>query len=166
MVAIAAFSAALWLSPAKPKPSVRPGGLITEVTAQQVLEHVLSAKSPVVLVNFWASWCEPCKQEFPELLQLREKWAAKGLSVIFVSIDDPDDLPAAEAFLHEQHVNFETFTKGAQPLSFVTEIYPKWEGAVPTTLLFNPQAKLLDAWEGDATLAEFEEHITHQLGGT
>jgi thiol-disulfide isomerase/thioredoxin len=150
------------------RPSAHPvhsSSMMTEVTPDQVFQKIKELNARVVLVNFWASWCEPCKKEFPQLLKLRETWKERGLRVMFISIDEPSDQPAAEEFLHQQNVGFETYSKGAQSLSFVSKLFPKWEGAVPTTLLFNSQSQLLDAWEGDASLKEFEEHIQRQLEG-
>ncbi|MGZ3722054.1 MAG: redoxin domain-containing protein [Bdellovibrionales bacterium] len=140
--------------------------LLMPVTSQDLLATIRALNSPLVLVNFWASWCEPCKQEFPSILSLREKLAAQGLKVIFVSIDEPRDFEAAEDFLREHHVNFQTYYKGSQNLKFVTQLYPKWEGAVPTTILMGPKSELVDAWEGDATLAEFEKRVLRHLRGS
>jgi thiol-disulfide isomerase/thioredoxin len=150
-----------------PQAAVTPtSGLLMPITAPDLLNTVHALKSPLVLVNFWASWCEPCKKEFPSILTLREKLAAQGLKVVFVSIDEPRDFEAAEDFLREHKVDFQTYYKGAQDLQFVSQIYPKWEGAVPTTVLFGPKQDIVEAWEGDATLAEFEKRVRRHLGGT
>lgn len=45
-------------------------------------------KGKVVLVNFWATWCEPCKVEIPELIELQQKYGAKGFTVLGVAMDD------------------------------------------------------------------------------
>ncbi len=140
--------------------------LLKPVTPQDLLATIRALNSPLVLVNFWASWCEPCKQEFPSILSLREKLAAQGLKVVFVSIDEPRDFQAAEDFLREHHVDFQTYYKGSQDLKFVSQLYPKWEGAVPTTLLLGPKAEIVEAWEGDATLNEFEKRVLRHLRGT
>jgi thiol-disulfide isomerase/thioredoxin len=141
-------------------------GYVQEVTAQKLLEHIKEQDSPLVLVNFWASWCEPCKVEFPHILQVRQKYADKGLKVVFVSIDDPSELDAAEKFLHEQKVDFTTYYKGKQPLKFVSEVYPNWSGAVPMSLLFGADGKIIEAWEGDTSLEEFEMRVQRNLKGT
>ena len=141
-------------------------GLVREATAKQILDHVQDLKAPLVLVNFWASWCEPCKLEFPHILKLRKTFADKGLQVVFVSVDDPSDLSAAEKFLRENQVDFKTFYKGKQSLKFVSEIYPNWSGAVPTTVLIGPGGKIVDAWEGDTSGEEFQTKIQPHLKGS
>jgi thiol-disulfide isomerase/thioredoxin len=45
-------------------------------------------KGKVVLVNFWATWCEPCKVEIPELIEIQQKYGAKGFTVLGVAMDD------------------------------------------------------------------------------
>ena len=45
-------------------------------------------KGKVVLVNFWATWCEPCKIEIPELIQLQEKYGSRGFTILGVAMDD------------------------------------------------------------------------------
>ncbi|NJM09687.1 MAG: redoxin domain-containing protein [Bdellovibrionaceae bacterium] len=136
---------------------------VQEASPKVLLEHIKAQASPLVLVNFWASWCEPCKIEFPHILEIRERYATQGLKVVLVSIDDPQDRLAAENFLRAQKVDFPSFYKGQQPLKFVTEIYPQWSGAVPTTLLIGPDQKIVDAWEGDTSLQEFEKRVQRHL---
>ncbi len=47
-----------------------------------------SLKGKVVLVNFWATWCDPCKEEIPDLIELQEKYAGRGFTVLGVAMDD------------------------------------------------------------------------------
>ncbi len=141
-------------------------GFVQEVTAKVLLDRIKAENSPLVLVNFWASWCEPCKIEFPHIMEVRAKYLNKGLKVIFVSIDDVQDRLAAENFLRAQKVDFSTYYKGNTPLKFITEIYPNWTGAVPTTLLIGADQKIVDAWEGDTSLEEFEARVQRHLKGS
>lgn len=163
-VFIAVAAGALALVANLPKPVSQ--DLVQELSAPELLNHIKSLNSPLVLVNFWASWCEPCKIEFPNILKVRERYEKIGLKVVFISIDDPIDRQAAEKFLREQKVDFPTFYKGKQPLKFITEIYPRWSGAVPTTLLIGADQKIVDAWEGDTSLEEFEKRVSQQLEKT
>lgn len=133
---------------------------------EAILSHVRSLQSPVVLINFWASWCEPCKEELPALRQLEEKWAEKGLKVVLISIDDESEIEDARMFLVNNNISFTAFYKGGQMLGkFVPPIFPNWSGAVPATVLMNRELKILDAWEGDTTLEEFEDRVKPFLRG-
>jgi peroxiredoxin len=53
--------------------------------------HALKAyRGKVVLINFWATWCEPCRQEMPSIQRLRDRLSGKGFAVLAVSVDEPD----------------------------------------------------------------------------
>ena len=67
---------------------------------------VRAHKGKVVVVDIWASWCVPCKKEFPELVELHKKYADKGLVCISVSFDDVDDKGRALDFLKEKGATF------------------------------------------------------------
>ena len=166
LVVAIALAAAIFFYRTKTDGPVSGSDRLQQATAAEILEHVKALNSPLVLVNFWASWCEPCKVEFPHLLTIREKYAERGLKVVFVSLDGLDDAQAALRFLDSMGVDFSTFYKGDQTLKFVNEIYPKWSGAIPMTLLFGTGLSLVDAWEGDASLQEFEERVERHLKGT
>jgi len=58
----------------------------------------------VVYLDFWASWCTPCRQEFPWLNEMQQAYGAKGFTVVAVNVDE--DRHLAEQFLHEQPANF------------------------------------------------------------
>jgi thiol-disulfide isomerase/thioredoxin len=159
---LTATAALAWyLSPLRSGGS--PSIYLGEGTPAQIMAHIRGLNAPLVLVNFWASWCEPCKVEFPHILKLKETYANKGLQVLFVSVDETADQPVAEKFLRDQKVDFPTFYKGKQSLKFVAELFPKWSGAVPATVLFGPDGQIVDAWEGDTSLEEFEAKITPHL---
>jgi thiol-disulfide isomerase/thioredoxin len=61
-------------------------------------------KGKVVLVDFWASWCVPCRHSFPWMNQMQQKYGAQGLQIIGVNLDD--DKSAADKFLKETPAKF------------------------------------------------------------
>lgn len=75
---------------------------------------VPSTKGKVVYLDFWASWCGPCKKSFPVLEKWHKAYASKGLVVLGVSVDD--DKAAMEAFLKKQGVTFPNVHDAAQKL--------------------------------------------------
>lgn len=54
-----------------------------------------AAKQRPLLVNFWATWCTPCREEFPDLVKIREQYADDALDFVTVSLDDPSDIETA-----------------------------------------------------------------------
>ncbi len=63
----------------------------------------------IVLVNFWAAWCIPYREEFPDLVRLYRARQKSGLIIISVSIDDPENKDQARAFLEKHRVVFPTY---------------------------------------------------------
>ena len=137
--------------------------LLREGTPTEVRADIVKAAAPVTVVNFWASWCDPCKREFPQFTRLAREYRDRGVRLMFVSVDDKSDFAEAESFLRQNGVEFQTFYKGTQSLNFVAEIFPKWTGAVPATVLFGPNAEILDAWEGDTTWTTLEKRVSSKL---
>jgi thiol-disulfide isomerase/thioredoxin len=66
-------------------------------------------KGKVVVIDVWATWCGPCRQRFPHLVDLHRKYAAKGLVCMSLSIDSPDDKPYVQRFLEEHEASFPNF---------------------------------------------------------
>jgi thiol-disulfide isomerase/thioredoxin len=67
------------------------GAGMQAVTEGSYANLVAGHKGKVVLVNFWATYCVPCRAEMPALVKLQEKYRAKGLLLLTVSADEPED---------------------------------------------------------------------------
>lgn len=94
-------------------------------------------KLPVTLVNVWATWCGPCKAEFPELQTLHTAYAPRGLRLLAVSIDtEPDSVVAASA-----HAMGSTFAIGRDPEDLVRGQFGTV--GIPETWLISSDGKLL-----------------------
>jgi thiol-disulfide isomerase/thioredoxin len=134
--------------------------LLQPVTLAQLQQAAKVANSSLVLINFWASWCEPCKTEFPHLLKIRDRLGPKGLSVFFISMDDPADLPLADKFLRQNGVQFATYYRSPDAdRQMFSQLFPKWTGAIPATVLLAPDFSVRDGWEGETSEKEFSERI-------
>jgi len=90
-------------------------------------------KGQVVVVNLWATWCAPCRQEMPTLAQLQSHYAGKGVKVLPISLDKGDaDIAKAKAFIAAKPPL--GFYHGDYALAF--SLTPPTEG-LPTTLIFD-----------------------------
>ncbi len=135
---------------------LKPGEMFPELTTFK-LEGKLpdELKGKVVIVDFWASWCGPCKESFPVLNELKKKYADRGLVIIAVNVD-------------EERADMETFLK-ANPATF-TVVRDAGQKLVPKTgIKTMPSAFVLDGegkvrfahagFHGDKTKKQYEEQI-------
>jgi peroxiredoxin len=96
-----------------------------------------------VLLNIWATWCHPCREEMPDLQALSERYAPEGLRVLGVSIDQPGSEEAIRAFLGEVGVDF---TILLDPRDLVSRRFQAL--GVPETYLIDPGGVIRKRWIG------------------
>lgn len=101
------------------------------------------------LVNAFASWCGPCREEVPLLEAMAPHLARDGITVVFVSFDEPDDRDEAEAFLRAYGVRSPAFL-ALDALGFRKRMSERWPGMIPATFLFDSRQKLRYFWGGPA----------------
>jgi len=146
------------------KPASSPGKL-TPATAADVLHEVERSRGSVVLVNVWATWCTPCREELPDLLRLQRECGANGFRLILVSADFASQRPAAAALLASQGVTFPTFVKAEGDQGFIDGLDPRWSGALPASLLFDREGRKVAFWEGKASYEELLGKVKPLLDG-
>lgn len=136
---------------------------LTPATSTEVLQVVRNSVAKVVLVNMWATWCGPCREEFPDLVRLNRDYAGRGLKIIFVSWDL--DKETARKFLAQQGVDFPSYIKtdDESDQKFIENFEPKWSGALPATFIFDGTGQLRRNWEGKAAYEKFEQSVGELL---
>ena len=77
------------------------------------VKDITDYRGQVVLLNLWATWCGPCKQEMPSIQALHDSLGAKGLHVIAVSVDDPGFESQIRSFVAEHKLSFEILHEGS-----------------------------------------------------
>jgi thiol-disulfide isomerase/thioredoxin len=166
-IAVVAFAGALAAACAKgPEAGRTPARVgdgresqIVPVSAVQVREVVAAARGDVVLLNVWATWCNPCREEFPHLVRLQRELASQGFSLVLVSADFDSQLPKVSEFLDGHGVDFRTYRKVGSDAEFIDGIDPRWSGALPATFLYDRGGTLRDFWEGELSYEGFLERL-------
>lgn len=122
-------------------------------------------KGRVVLVDFWATWCAPCREEMPWLASIERKYRSRGLRLITVSCDEPEDQRKAEEFLSKVlGAAGEAYIKrSASDEKFIESVYQKWSGALPALFLYDRKGKLAHAFIGETEKAVVEKAINGLL---
>jgi thiol-disulfide isomerase/thioredoxin len=119
------------------------------VDAPALLQKIRDSGQRGVVVNAWASWCDPCRDELPMLARVAPKLAAQGVPIWLVSVDDPDGFAAAHALLESLHIALPSFA-AAPPLSdFKAGVNPHWPGMIPVSFLFDATGTLRYFWPGE-----------------
>ncbi len=136
-----------------------------ELDAKGLSAAIGKQKGKVVLVNFWATWCVPCRQEFPDLVKLEKAYRARGLAVIGVSTDLAKDLPAVEKFLASARPDFPNYRKksGGDDQDFIESVDGRWGGELPFSVLYARDGKKARALSGMQSYAEFEKAVSALL---
>ena len=152
--------------PAKrtPKTSVSAELPLIDLAGYQKLVEKYRGKP--LLVTFWATWCEPCRAEFPTLVALAEEYKPKGLSVFGVSLDSNADMHVVRHFLTEFRPGFPSYRQ--DPQIDVDEFYhgvnPDWQGSMPETILYTRDGRIAVHYTAEQTRQTFERAIRAILG--
>ena len=104
-----------------------------------------SANTKPLLVNFWATWCDPCREEFPDLVRIDKKYRPQGLDFTAVSLDDFSEInTSVPQFLRDMHVTVPTYLLNvSDPEEAMSKVDPQWSGALPATFLYDAQGNLV-----------------------
>jgi len=118
----------------------------------------------VVLVDFWATWCAPCRKEMPLLAKLDASLRDKRFHLITVSADEPEQQQAAVDFLAKSGISGAAYLRRAQDDDkFIASVEPKWSGALPALFLYDRQGKLVKSFLGETDIATLEAAIQKLL---
>jgi len=126
---------------------------------------VAGFKGKVLLVDFWATWCVPCRVELPQLVRLQGKLKAKGLEVVTVSADEPETVQAAAKFLKDTGAaGLPAYIKRPKDDDlFISQVDSKWQGALPALFLYDKTGKKVQAFFGETPIATIENAILRTL---
>lgn len=109
----------------------------------------------VVLVNFWATWCAPCREEMPMLMELREDFRERGFEVVGIAIDE---VQRARDFIGELGIEYPNLV-GATDVMAVIQLYGNASGALPYSVLVDRDGTVKWVKNGVLERAELEREI-------
>ncbi len=124
---------------------------------EEKLKKIISERDgKYLLVNIWATWCIPCREEFPDLVKLNNNFRTK-LDIIAISVDYKDEVSKKVVpFLSQMNVNFPTyisdFNKDEELIIFFSK---NWNGALPGTFIYNKEGRQILELEGKQSYESF-----------
>lgn len=135
--------------------------------ADQILEAVRRPGAQVTVVNVWATWCLPCREEFPDLMRLHRRYRDRGLRMILVSADFADDREQhVREFLASHGVDFPSYLKTGDDMQFMDRLEPRWSGALPATFVYDAGGTLRHFQEGRALYRTLRREVLSVLKAT
>jgi thiol-disulfide isomerase/thioredoxin len=108
----------------------------------------------VMLVNFWATWCEACMEEMPSMVALRDLYASKGFEILAVNVDE-DPIKAVPSVVKSMNIKFPIFRDPGNLLAEMFDVH-----AIPLSVVINKDRKILMIESGGR---EWNDEETHQL---
>ena len=164
LVASPAGDAPQYISPLQGKPA--PAFTLEDISGKKV--SLADYKGKALLINFWATWCAPCKIETPWMVELRNQYASQGFEILGVSMDDldrgePEKLSAEKkeiaAFVQKMHMPYPVLIGGdsiSNPYGGLDDL--------PTSFFVDRDGTVVDAQLGLTSKDEIEAKIKKSLG--
>jgi thiol-disulfide isomerase/thioredoxin len=122
-------------------------------------------KGQPLLVTFWATWCEPCRDEYPMVNELAKEYTPKGLKVVGISLDQDGDLILMRRFLARYKPVFPNYrkVKGDED-AFTNGVMPGWTGSIPASFFYAKDGTQIGHLVGAGDRDTYEAAIRALLG--
>ncbi len=115
-------------------------GNVETIDGDSLKKELSNAENNITIVDFWATWCSPCKKQMPVISNVYEKYKAKGVSVIGVAMDA--DLKKVNKFVRKSSIHYPVFV-GEDGLGYSYKV-----SAIPTTQFYDRQGNLVKSHVG------------------
>lgn len=129
----------------RPKPSTKLPPAPRAINGEEMQSLLKRDGNRPLLVNFWATWCDPCRDEFPELVQIDGRYRPQGLDFIAISLDDMADLKTeVPKFLRTMKARMPVYLLNVpDPEPAINSVDRAWSGALPATFLYDKNGQVV-----------------------
>ncbi len=152
--------------PTTPPPANNPSSIIGAARAGFTLpdlngkpRHIKEWDGKVILINFWATWCPPCRREIPGFIEVREQYATQGFEIIGIAIDD---VKSVREFAASLGINYPVL-HGQSDASIVSTHYGNGMGMLPFSVIIDRQGKIQFARAGELDKSSLERELKNLL---
>ena len=141
-------------APAKPV-------VVSAIDNDALKQIITEQRERPLLVNFWATWCDPCRDEFPDLVKIDKEYRPQSLDFVTISLDDFSDIKTeVPKFLGEMKATMPAYLLNVMdPEPAITMIDPKWSGSLPATFLYNSKGEVVYKHLGRVDASELRAAI-------
>jgi thiol-disulfide isomerase/thioredoxin len=159
-ILLALFSVGAAAAPAAAAPAKR-SVAVADVAGIRAAVEAPGARA--VIVNVWATWCEPCREEMPELLRFWRDHRDRGVRLVLVSADDEDQRAEVERVLAAAGFDGPAFIKHGDDMTFIDSLDRSWSGALPSTFLYDGQGRKQRFWTGTIGYRDLQRGVRKLL---
>ena len=134
------------------------------VDEQDYAQLVASHRGKILLVDFWASWCVPCREELPQLAALASRLPAGSFQLATIATDDSEETAEALHLLQQSRIEGPVFLKTSEDDDrFINAVDPAWSGALPALFLYDSSGRRVRSFTGEVQIPEVEAAIRKLL---
>jgi thiol-disulfide isomerase/thioredoxin len=121
------------------------------------------SRDKVIVLDFYATWCEPCRNSIPHLIDLQKRYGPKGLQIVGLNVGGPDDYEKVPSFAREFQISYQLGIPDPDLEEYISD-----EDAIPQTLVIDRNRVIVKRFVGygDSTAEKLENAIRDSLGST
>jgi thiol-disulfide isomerase/thioredoxin len=132
---------------------------VPQIDGPRLTKLIKERKGKILFLNLWATWCQPCREEFPSIVKLSEEF--KDVEFAGISIDYPDEVDSRIIpFLKRNKVGFSCYVSGFKhDEDLINRLDKNWSGSLPATFIFDGHGKKIAFLSGKKSYVEFKNEI-------
>src|SRR5215218_1269131 len=139
----------------------QPVAVVSPIDTEALKTLLTQQRQHPLLVNFWATFCDPCRDEFPDLVKIDKDYRPQSLEFVTVSLDDVSEIKnGVPKFLDAMKATMPAYLLDASdPEPAINLVDPRWRGDLPATFLYNEKGEVVYKHIGRVNTAELREAI-------
>ena len=143
------------------EPPAQPTAVVTPIDTEALKSLLSQQRQKPLLVNFWATFCDPCRDEFPDLVKIDKDYRSQSLEFFTVSLDDFSDINTeVPKFLDLMKAKMPAYLLNVNdPEPAINLVDRRWRGDLPATFLYNEKGEVVYRHIGRVNIAELREAI-------
>jgi peroxiredoxin len=133
---------------------------VDTATAEDLTKLRANPTGKMLVVNFWATWCGPCVEELPSLLETSYWYQPRGFELVTVSANSPEEKSAVLKTLEDLHATSRNLVFATDDVYAMMAAFDKtWEGGVPFTMVIAPDGKVVYQQQGEVDILELRRVV-------
>src|SRR5215210_5075946 len=139
----------------------KPVAVVSAIDTEALKGLLTQQRQGPLLVNFWATFCDPCRDEFPDLVKIDRDYRSRSLDFVTVSLDDMTDIKTTvPQFLDSMKATMPAYLLNvSDPEPAINFVDRRWQGDLPATYLYNDKGEVVYKHIGRVNTAELRQAI-------